>query len=265
MKLVTWNCNGGLISKEKNKALFDLNPDIAIVQECSKRDAERAAGETYRARWFGDPKQSRGLAIFHKHAWKIEPKAEPTHNWIVACDVSGPAEFTLVAVWSCPAPGGEGRYIKLIRDSFDKNKDWFDSPQVVVAGDFNSNCLWDKPPHKHHASMVSHLEERGLVSAYHSQHPEAQGDESQHTFFMYRRQDKKPFHIDYIFMPTAWVNRVSGFEIGSASDWLKLSDHVPVSVDVDLPIQELKSRLTWANMDGLEYQRRIRAEWDDRT
>ncbi len=63
MKLVTWDCNGGFISKEKNKALFALDPDIAVVQECSKRDAETVAGETYRALWFGNQKQSRGLAI----------------------------------------------------------------------------------------------------------------------------------------------------------------------------------------------------------
>ena len=231
MKLVTWNCNGGFRSKEKNKALFALAPDIAIVQECSKRDAESAAGDTYRALWFGDPEQSRGLAIFHKHTWKVQPRAEPTHNWIVACDVSGPAEFLLVAVWSCPTSSGEGKYIKLIRDSFDKNKDWFDASQVVVAGDFNSNHQWDKHPHNHHASMVSDLAEHGLVSAYHSQ--KLAEDLEKPTFYM-QRNEQKPFHIDYIFMTKEWMELVEKFEIGAVADWRQHSDHMPLSIDVGL-------------------------------
>ena len=264
MKLVTWNCNGGFISKKKNKALLDLDPDIAVVQECSRRDAVAAAGEAYQVLWFGDPQQLRGLAIFHKHAWKIEPKAEPTHNWIVACNVSGPAEFLLVAVWSCPASTGEGKYIKLIRDSFDKNKDWFNDSPIVVAGDFNSNPQWDKPPHNHHASMVNDLAQRGLVSVYHSQTSE--NDAETPTFYM-QRNGQKPFHIDYIFLTEGWIKQISKFEIGSFATWRQHSDHMPLAVEIDhrdIALDNAFGIRADRNIDGLEYQLQIRAEWDDR-
>ena len=42
----------------------------------------------------------------------------------------------------------------------------------------------------------------------------------------------KPFHIDYVFVPKDW--RLKSVEVGSFGEWGKLSDHVPVVVDVTI-------------------------------
>ena len=33
------------------------------------------------------------------------------------------------------------------------------------------------------------------------------------------RKEAQPFHIDYCFVPEAWVDRLTGVEVGSFADW----------------------------------------------
>jgi len=46
----------------------------------------------------------------------------------------------------------------------------------------------------------------------------------------------KPYHIDYIFVPTAWLKNMVSFDIGSFDDWCApgLSDHAPLSAEFNL-------------------------------
>jgi hypothetical protein len=79
---------------------------------------------------------------------------------------------------------------------------------------------------------VRELGERGLVSLYHVASGEPQGEESRPTFFLHRNPTK-PFHLDYMFahasqIPPGW----SGLRVGDPEDWLPLSDHMPVIVDL---------------------------------
>ena len=69
------------------------------------------------------------------------------------------------------------------------------------------------------------------ISAYHAHRDEAQGAEATPTFYMNRRAEK-PFHLDYVFLPNAWRERVRAVEVGSPADWLGMSDHMPILVDV---------------------------------
>jgi exodeoxyribonuclease-3 len=171
------------------------------------------------------------LAVFYKSAWKLSPVEKPDHKWIVAIDVVGPENFTLIAVWAWIEKGGIPGYVKLIRQSLVKHPEWFDRGPVVIAGDFNSNSRWDKLPEENHSSLVGHLAQRGLVSAYHSRHDEEQGRETKSTFYQGRKFDQ-PYHIDYIFTPIEWNARVNNFEIGDFGQWSGLSDHCPLTIDV---------------------------------
>jgi endonuclease/exonuclease/phosphatase family metal-dependent hydrolase len=42
----------------------------------------------------------------------------------------------------------------------------------------------------------------------------------------------KPFHIDYIFVPKLW--KLRSVEVGSFESGGRLSDHVPLVVDVNI-------------------------------
>ena len=108
----------------------------------------------------------------------------------------------------------------------------------MVAGDFNNNLIWDKPGWLmnfcHTAEVLDSL---GLASVYHQVTDEAFGKESTPTIYWRdRTKDGPTYHIDYVFAPQQWLRKVSSIEVGRFEDWCgsKLSDHVPLTVDLDL-------------------------------
>lgn len=106
---------------------------------------------------------------------------------------------------------------------------------VILCGDFNSNKIWDDHRKTHnHSAVVSLLEKRGLLSAYHHFFSEPQGHETRPTYYFWHRQNRG-YHIDYVFLPRAWASCIQFVAVGHHADWSHLSDHVPLSVDLTIP------------------------------
>ena len=106
-------------------------------------------------------------------------------------------------------------------------------PDSVICGDFNSSAIWDrKRRHWNHSDCVRALERAGLVSLYHLASGDPQGAERTPTYYQYRHATR-PYHLDYVF---AHRDRVSPgwsqLTVGDPADWLALSDHMPVIVDL---------------------------------
>jgi exonuclease III len=224
MKLITWNC-AGRFAKTAG-VLFEQDPDIAVIQECLESTVHLVMPVGYKALWFGNDDQ-KGLAVFCKAHWQIRALAQPSHNWFVPIAVTGAENFTLVAVWSCPPVRGHQAYVKLLREALAANAHWLGHGNVVVAGDFNSNTIFNKPRSRHHTNLVVDLERLGLTSVYHSRHSKNHGAEEQHTFHLQWNCEKR-FHIDYLFVPHGWVSCVTDFEICEPSVWAGLRDHLPL-------------------------------------
>jgi endonuclease/exonuclease/phosphatase family metal-dependent hydrolase len=103
---------------------------------------------------------------------------------------------------------------------------------IVIAGDLNSNAVWDyERPNGNHSDVVERLSTLGIVSAYHSHFDELQGNETRPTFYFYRHK-QRPFHLDHVFIPKVWMSRLQSVEVGSHESWCGLSDHCPVIVDL---------------------------------
>ena len=84
---------------------------------------------------------------------------------------------------------------------------------------------------------VGVLDDLGLTSAYHEIFGEAHGEETVPThYWRDRREDGPTYHIDFVFVPREWLDRVTHFEVGSFASWCGngLSDHVPIVVEVDV-------------------------------
>jgi exonuclease III len=230
MKIVTWNCQGGFANKAEH--IFREAPDIAVIQECSKRSAESIVYEGYRGHWSGrDP--NKGLGVFYREGWKLRQLTEPNETWITPFEVRGAENFTLIAVWACAVKGKRlDSYVGQIHKSLETHREWFDSGPVVMTGDFNSNAVWDRNRTDNHSTMVNVLAEHGLMSAYHDTYQEEHGAESRPTFYLYRKAEKRyQFHLDYMFVPEEWRSRMMT-ELGSHADWCSLSDHCPLTVEV---------------------------------
>ena len=230
MRIVTWNCQMGF--DKKVEALLSQNPDVAVVPECSEKSTVAIERRGYKTLWFGS-NSLKGLGVFCRKDWSIRALPQPQQKWIVPVEVDAPTPFTLLAVWACRTGIKKAEnYIGQVYQALISHPEWFDGTPVVLAGDLNSNKIWD--PERvvgNHSDVVNILAERGLVSGYHEFFGEAQGAESRPTIYFYRHADR-PFHIDYIFIPREWATRLKTVDVGEYEIWSKLSDHCPVTVDI---------------------------------
>lgn len=228
MRIATWNCQ--MAFARKSNDFFLTQPDIALIQECSAKDAEAVSSQGYSSLWFGS-NTSKGIAVFYRAGWELRPIAQPDHKWIVGLEVNGPEVFTLIAVWSWIEVSNLQGYVSCVRRALSSHPEWFEHGPVVMAGDFNSNCRGENFTKGGHATLVTELEQRGLVSGYHTYRSEKQGSETKPTFHLYRHLDK-PFHIDYIFVPSGWADRITNCEVGRPEQWTSYSDHCPLVIDI---------------------------------
>ncbi len=230
MKIITWNCNGAL--RNKFQELLQFEADIYIIQECENPEQTQHAEYIEWAKnhlWIGGSK-NKGLGIFAAEHLAIESLGwsntftDHTVKYFLPCIVNN--DFQLVGVWThqnnSPNFGYIGQFWKYIQ----VNKHNFG--KVIVAGDFNSNTIWDQWDRWwNHSDVVKELQELGISSLYHKFFNEEQGNESKPTFLLNRKL-LKPYHIDYVFGSREFESSSTNLEIGNTEQWLKLSDHLPI-------------------------------------
>jgi len=216
----------------KVDALLSLNPDVAVVPECSEKSAIALRQRGFGTLWFGS-NLHKGLGVICREEWPIRALPQPEQKWVAPVEIDAPTPFTVIAVWACVAGAKRAdRYIGQVYQALMAHPEWFIRRPVVLAGDLNSNKIWDANRLVgNHSEVVRVLGKHGLASGYHEYFRESQGDESRPTIFLYRREDR-PFHLDYVFIPREWMTRVKSVQVGKYAQWSKLSDHCPVVVEV---------------------------------
>ena len=229
----------------KVEGLLALKPDVAVISECAEPGRLRARGAD---RWLeSEPvwigkNPHKGLAVFafNGHSVRLSAQYHPSLRYIAPVHVTGSSPCNLLAVWAQNASDGVMRKHQLgpLRRALTRYRDFMRDGTVFVAGDLNSNTIWDKPGWRlNHSTKVRLLDERfGLVSAWHALRGERHGEESVPTLYWRdRTKDGPTYHIDYVFLPSTLIDR-SRIEIGTFEAWCgaRLSDHVPVVVDLAL-------------------------------
>ena len=229
----------------KLEALHSLAPDIAVLSECACPDivAERAGLASLGADsvWVGTNRH-KGLVVlgFNRYRVALDERYEASHRYVAPVQVSGRRRFNLLAVWAQNFSAGitRKRQPGPLRLALRRYHGFLAEAPSVVAGDFNNNLIWDKPGwlmNFHHT--VETLAGLGLGSVYHHVTGEAFGEESAPTIYWRdRTKDGPTYHLDYVFAPHPWLLKVTNMEVGCFEDWCgsKLSDHVPLTVDLDL-------------------------------
>jgi len=224
MRIVTWNCCRGKFAA-KTPFVRELAPDVAVIQECARPEAESP-----QVRWVGD-NPNQGLAVLTSADFAAEPIAVDAEvpRWMVPFRIIGPVEFTLVAVWALP---DRGSYSRAVCHGIDALAGLIASGPTVMAGDFNSNPVFDRKRRDWtYATIEARLHALGLASAYHAVHGEAPGAETRATYYHMWRQDLA-YHLDYCFVPRAWIPSLQRVDVGSFDDWKGRSDHRPVTVEI---------------------------------
>jgi hypothetical protein len=149
MRLVAWNCN--MAFHRKVDALLAL-PDIAVISECAAptrlRTRSRHNWLETKPVWVGD-NPSKGLAVFAFNGYRVA--LGDSHclrlRHIAPVLVDGPVSFNLLAVWAQNASDGitRKRQAGPLRQALSRCKQFLNSGPSVIAGDWNSNAIWDKP------------------------------------------------------------------------------------------------------------------------
>ena len=234
MKLLTWNCNGAF--RKKADTVLSLKPDLAVIQECAnltKLNLNEDAPIPSDQLWFGNyPSKGIGIFSYGDYRLSLYENYDPAIQYCIPLQVTGPQSFHLIAIWAMPHSDRKQSYIGQVYQAIGTYHDFIRQLDTVMLGDFNSNQQFDKASRVwNHTTVVNMLDELGLVSAYHDYYREAQGSETQPTFYLYRHQ-AKPLHLDYIFIPKSWMNKVSSITVGDYDQWKEFSDHCPVTLEI---------------------------------
>jgi exonuclease III len=237
MRIITWNCN--MAFRKKNAPVLALDPDILILPECECADKlVFAAGikQPTSVLWFGNNRH-KGLAVIAYNGIKLRAIKghNPSFKTIVPVSVTGVGyRFTLLAIWANNPGDPDGQYVEQVWKAIKHYQHMLKPTRTILAGDFNTNTIWDKSHRVGcHSEIVNLLQERGIYSAYHLHHKQAHGAERDPTFYLYRHQEK-PYHLDYCFVSKDIAKRLDHVEIGGHAAWAAYSDHVPIIVTFDL-------------------------------
>lgn len=233
MRIVTWNCNGAL--RNKLDVIDTLKADLLVVQECENPSESSSKiyknwAENYL--WEGSYK-SKGVGVFAKAPLVLERLNLDAGGLECFLPFKLNKMVSILAVWSKQNNSPTFAYIGQIWKYLQKHKHVFSNENSIILGDFNSNTCWDIWDRWwNHSDVVRELAEIGVCSIYHEQYQEPHGQESQSTFYMYRKSDK-PYHIDYVFLSQLLLKK-SSLEIGDKNFWLQHSDHIPLVVELDI-------------------------------
>jgi exodeoxyribonuclease III len=225
LRLITWNCHHGRVSARLDE-LAPFAPAIVFLQECHPEHAVPVINSCVRCQV--NTRKGIALAALGTDYRLARLRQRPNRGRAtVAATVTGPLSFTALGIW---AQGP--RYVDDVMRTLDAFRTVLRSGPAVVLGDLNSGSnLTGQSPSKGHARMVKALEDFGLTSAYHAFHRVAHGSET-HTTYRHQRNPAKPWHIDFCFVPAAWVSSVTDVAVLDGDEWVARSDHLPLTVDI---------------------------------
>lgn len=214
-------------------------PDILVIQECEHPDKLVFNSETQQPKdilWFGDNKH-KGLGVFSYNNYRFQLVNDYNEDLKIICPITvtgGLIDFALFAIWANNRHDQDGQYIEQVWKAVNHYDNLLTNGSIILAGDFNSNTIWDRQ-HRigNHSAVVEMLEKKNIYSIYHRYLNQEQGSESHPTFYLQRKKDK-PYHIDYCFASVDLYDKVQNIEIGAYDDWASHSDHIPLIINFDM-------------------------------
>ncbi len=235
MRFITWNCQVGGFRRKAAK-IAPYAPDVLVVPEVENIERELFFDgpnqPTFRLRCSGKGWR-RALGIFSYSAVRLDPVARPDEDLPTFARLAATGKginFQVIAVWTYRVEDSAESY-RQAHKGIVRHRDWIESAPTVLLGDFNTSAAYGKGEHWNELEQA--LADIGIVSAYHEHTGETPGKETKPTYF-HKRQAASPAHLDYCFIPRAWVDRLRNVEVGAFEDWRDASDHMPLIVDVEL-------------------------------
>ena len=248
MRIVDWNCSGGLHLGKFIK-LMELDADLYVIQEfhpltgkydgfSCKKDAVLYADawKAFSLNMIVDTeicsrnKRGYNIAVFAKPGVQLRPVQRHDDGFQLFLPFMVDERFLFLAYHGNPIAGAIDMYcyLKVYKSILEKTEN------IFICGDFNDNPRWDeKNPSQSFSELIGVFHSLGLISYYHFSSGETHGKELQGTYYAQKNRDK-PYHIDYFWGKTTHFVDCS---LGSYDTWCMkkpqgLSDHVPLIVDI---------------------------------
>jgi len=243
MRIISYNLRGGGSGKVHwSKVFDDFAPDIFLVQESyepSEHLPPLLHGDLHRnACWkcVEGLKWGSAVCVRGKTARKLD--LPDFHGHVVGVEVDGTAfpisDGRPIRIFSVHAPdrGGYQRAVNSILDMIGEN---LGEGDLVIGGDFNLTVgerheAEEQKTSKADLAILARLrDEFDLVSAWQS----ANAGSPLPQTLRWAKDKVTPFHCDGIFIPQRWTSRVRSCTVVSGQEWITLSDHNPVMVELE--------------------------------
>ena len=245
MRIISWNVKNTLNTIEKVEGIYNLSPDIAILQEIQHPKNSKYELQCKDFLWIGEEQgRGLGLGIFaFSEDYKLELLVEEIkYEWILPIKVTGKENFTLIAVWTKRMPAAS--YGKVLYQAITEYEELIKNGPVLIMGNFNlekrvMSSYTGLGGKSGYDKIINLFSDYHLTSCYHYINQESYGEESQFTY--YHHQDlEKPFHIDYCFVSQEFIDGLNHFKIGELEEYIKVSDHLPLLLESTLGKKDIR-------------------------
>lgn len=232
MKLLTWNCN--MAFRKKADFILIHEPALVVISESErdhKIDFTKHIKQPHQVLWFGQNDNKGVLILSYDPQYKlcVNEQYNPEFKYVIPIDVRTPDDsFTLFAVWTQYTGRIYDSYVVQAYQAFEFYQALFND-KTIIAGDFNSNVIWDRGCRKayNHTDLLNLLLGHQMQSLYHVFVQESQGQESSPTLF-FQKKLQKPYHVDYIFAGHFWLKSFKRLQVGCHNEYISASDHMPM-------------------------------------
>lgn len=236
MRIMSWNCCGGLTTKAKLKYFNSFRPDLAILQEVGEPNLKALnATDTHFVTNNFKSKNEKGLAILAFNGWKIRvlPSDPDFEVFVPAVIYNENFEFNLLAIWSFNSRCKQGRFVGLKDQNlkelaFDHYRSLLADP-CLVAGDWNVGATMPEWKSEH-LKINAKLDGIGFTSLYHHSTGEAQGEEKLRTLIS--RKNGVKHVIDHMHGSDYFTRRMTRFFVDDFAN-VPGSDHTPLVLDIE--------------------------------
>ena len=225
--------------RKKAQLIQAFNPDIAVISECESPEILKFQDNTKLPSdvlWYGtNPNKGIGVFSYGDYRFQLLDCHNPAFKNILPIAVTdGKVDFTLFAIWANNPADKDGAYVTQIWKAINYYEDLIQETKTILIGDFNSNTIWDKPRREgNHTTVVNKLAEKKIFSTYHKYFNQIQGKEKHPTLYLYKRESK-PYHIDYCFASSDFIEALENVEVGSYQEWTMHSDHKPLIIKFNI-------------------------------
>lgn len=235
MRVVLWNCKGGLKRKDKVEYLLGLKPDIAVIPEIRK--AHIPFLQPKNSIWLTnlpEAKGPKGLGVLSYGDYSLhELTSDPEMEIYLPIRVKSTVkDFNLLAVWNFYHLCKKGRFRGVKGENgvelsaLRHYRSTLNDPCLLV-GDLNMGPTLTGNGFSHFSAI---LEEMGLSDLSKCKHESSSDSRVFSTFRMKNKGRTFHHHLDHVFGSASFESSLKSYQTDSrAMD--DFSDHAPVLVD----------------------------------